>query len=93
MSGVVLNTDGSPAEGARVYLKGEGDDARIVSEAVAADFMGRFVIAARPGTSYRLFAERARAGGRSARIDSSDEIALTAAAELKPIRLTLRRRY
>ena len=68
-------------------------DDRIVSEPVAVDFVGRFVIAARAGTDYLLFAERARPGGRSSRVDSTDQLRLTAVDGLKPVRLTLARRY
>jgi hypothetical protein len=95
VSGVVFDADGTPAEGARVFLKGVGEDDRIVSESVAADFMGGFVIAARAGTTYLLFAERARPGGRSSRVDSTDPIQLTAAEGLglAPVRLKLERRY
>jgi hypothetical protein len=93
VSGVVFDADGTPAEGARVYLKGAGDDARIVSEPVPVDFVGRFVIAALAGTDYLLFAERARPGGRSSRVDSTDQLRLTAVEGLTPIRLTLARRY
>jgi hypothetical protein len=93
VSGVVFDADGAPAEGARVYLKGVGEDDRIVSEPVAVDFMGRFVIAARAGTDYLLFAERPRGGGRSSRVDSTDELRVSAVEGLKPVRLTLERRY
>ena len=93
VSGVVFDADGTPAEGARVYLKAVGEDDRIVSEPVAADFMGGFVIAARAGTEYRLFAERTRPGGRPSRVDSTDQVRLTAADGLEPVRLTLERRY
>ena len=93
ISGVVFDPDGAPAEGARVYLKGVGRNDPIVSEPVAADFMGRFVIAARAGAGYGLFAERARPGGSSSRVDSADEMRLVAVDGLKPVRLTLARRY
>ncbi len=93
VSGVVFDADGMPAEGARVFLKGVGEDDRIVSEPVAADFMGAFVIAARAGTEYRLFAERTRPGGRSSRVDSTDPMQLTAVEGLAPVRLKLARRY
>ena len=93
VSGVVFDADGKPAEGARVFLKGVGEEDRIVSEPVAADFMGGFVIAARAGTEYQLFAERPRPGGRSARVDSTDPMQLTAAEGLAPVRLKLERRY
>jgi Carboxypeptidase regulatory-like domain len=93
VSGVVFDTSGRPAEDARVYLKGAGDDDRIVSEPVAADFMGAFVIAARAGAVYQLFAERLRPDGGSTRVESSDPVTFTAGDGLKPIRLTLERRY
>ncbi len=93
VAGVVFDADGAPAEGARVYLKGVGEDDRILSEPVAADFMGGFVIAARAGTDYRLFAERPRPGGPSSRVDSTAPIHLTAADGLAPVRLKLERRY
>jgi len=93
ISGVVFDPDGAPAEGARVYLKSVGGNDRIVSEPVVADFMGRFVIAARAGAGYGLFAERARPGGSSSRVDSADEMRLVAVDGLKPVRLTLARRY
>ena len=93
VSGVVFDADGRPAEGARVYLKGVGDDDRIVSEPVAADFVGRFVIAALAGTDYLLFAERTRPEGRSSRVDSTDQLRLAVVEGLKPVRLTLERRY
>jgi hypothetical protein len=93
VSGVVLDAGGSPAEGARVYVKGPGEDDRIVSEPVVADFMGRFVIAARAGVEYGVFAERPRAGGRSGGVDASETRRLTAAEGLPPLRLVLARRY
>ena len=40
--------------------------------------MGRFLIAARAGVGYGLFAERARPGGKSRRVDSTDEMRLLA---------------
>ena len=93
VSGVVFDAGGAPAEGARVFLKGVGEGDRIVSEPVVADFMGRFVIAAREGFEYRIFAERAREAGRPSSVDSADEVTLTAVEGLKPVRLTLERRY
>jgi Carboxypeptidase regulatory-like domain len=91
--GVVFDAGGAPAEGARVFLKGVGEGDRIVSEPVVADFMGRFIIAAREGFEYSIFAERAREAGRPSSVDSADEVTLTAAEGLKPVRLTLERRY
>ena len=63
-----------------------------VSQPAVSDFMGRFVIAAGRG-SIRIFAERAREAGRPSSVDSADEVTLTAAEGLKPVRLTLERRY
>ncbi len=93
IAGVVFDAEGVPAEGARVFLKGVAENERIVSGPVTADFMGRFVIAARAGVDYRLFAERPRLDGRTSRVDSADVLRLTAADGLKPVRLTLKRRY
>ena len=45
LSGFVLDADGTPAEGARVFLKGTGEEARILTEPATVDFLGRFVIA------------------------------------------------
>jgi Carboxypeptidase regulatory-like domain len=89
LSGFVLNADGAPAEGARVYLKGASEEARILSEPATVDFLGRFVIAGLANTDYRLFAERTR----DRRVDSSDQVSVRAAAGLKTLKLVLRRRY
>jgi hypothetical protein len=93
VSGIVLDAGGAPAEGARVFLKNVGDDDRIVSEPVTADFMGRFVIAARAGIEYGLFAERARPGSRAGGVDATDTLRLTATDGLALVRLVLERRY
>ena len=87
----MLDAGGAPAEGARVFLRGVGDNDRIVSEPVIADFMGRFVVAG-SGTEYGVFAERARASGRTAAIDATNTLRVTAADGLAPIRLVLERR-
>jgi hypothetical protein len=55
--------------------------------------MGRFVIAARSGVDYILFAERSRPGERSGRVDSTDPLPVTATTVLPPLRLSLHRRY
>ena len=92
VSGVVLDSGGAPAEGARIFLKGVGEYERIVSEPVFADFMGRFVIAARAGGEYGVFAERPRAGSHAGGVDATDTIRVTAADGLAPVRLVLERR-
>jgi hypothetical protein len=74
-----------------VYLKGAGDDDRIVSEPVAADFMGAFVIAARPGAVYQLFAERLRPA--AVQRASVQIRCIHRRRRPEPIRLTLERRY
>jgi hypothetical protein len=89
IQGFVLDADGTPAEGARVYLKGVGEGDRIVGEPVAVDFVGRFAVAALAGTEYAIFAERTR----GSRVDSAEPMRLTPAAGQKPVTLTLRRRY
>jgi hypothetical protein len=87
--GFVLDADGKPAEGARVYLKGAGEIDRIVGQPVVADFVGRFVIAAQAGTAYAIFAERMR----GSRVDSAEPIRVVPAEAQKPVTLTLHRRY
>jgi hypothetical protein len=88
ISGFVLDTDGRPAEGAQVYVKGASEGDRIVGEPVAADFVGRFTVAALAGRDHVVFAERKR----GTRVDSSEQILVSSGVE-KPIRLILQRRY
>jgi Carboxypeptidase regulatory-like domain len=90
--GVVFDPDGVPAQGARIYLKGAGDDDGILSEPAVSDLSGRFAIAALAGASYRLFAEHSRAEGTN-RVDSTDPATITVHDGLAPVRLALRRRY
>jgi hypothetical protein len=89
VEGFVLDADGRPAEGAQVYLKGAGEGDRIVGEPVAADFVGRFAVAAIAGTEYAIFAERKR----GTRADSTDQIRVNPTEAQKPLTLVLRRRY
>jgi hypothetical protein len=89
LSGFVLDADGRPAEGARVYLKGLADDAPIVHGPIEVDFLGRFVVSALSGTECRLFAERAR----DHRVDSTEQLQMTLVDGMQPQRLVLRRRY
>jgi hypothetical protein len=93
ISGSVVEADGAPAAGARVYLKGPEETDYVLSEPAVADRDGRFVLAALGGRKYRLFAERTRGEGASSRIDSSEQLPLTADENGSPVRLTLRRRY
>jgi hypothetical protein len=93
VAGVVFDADGRPADGARVYLKGAEDDDHILAEPAIADMSGRFVIAALAGHHYRLFAERPGPSGRLSRVDSSDQVRITPVEGVKPVRLTLERRY
>jgi hypothetical protein len=55
--------------------------------------MGRFVIAARAGVEYSVFAERARGGGRAGGVDATDTHRLVPAEGLPPMRLVLASRY
>jgi hypothetical protein len=93
IEGIVLEPDGSPASGARVYLKGPSESDYILSEPAITDQGGRFVLAALEGQSYRLFAERARNEGRAYRVDSSEQVPFAAAPTLPPFKLLLQRRY
>jgi hypothetical protein len=93
LEGIVLEPDGSPAIGARVYLKGPSESDYILSEPAITDQGGRFVLAALDGQSYRLFAERARNEGRTYRVDSSEQVTFAAGPDLPPFKLLLQRRY
>ena len=93
VTGIVLEADGWPAPGARVYLKGHADTDYIVGEPAVTDASGRFVLAAISGRPYRLFAERQRSGTPNARLDSSEQVPFVGSVNLPPFRLTLRRRY
>ena len=89
VSGFVLRPDGTPAEGARVYLKGADGNERILSEPAPVDFLGRFVIAGVAGADYRLFAEFSA----THQVESSDQVALTATVGSRPVHLVVRRHY
>jgi Carboxypeptidase regulatory-like domain len=93
IAGVVIDPDGMPAAGARVYLKGTGEGDPIVSEPVATDSWGRFAISAIASDGYRLFAERSRADGSLSRVESTDEAVVTTHEAVSSVRLRLRRRY
>jgi hypothetical protein len=93
VSGVVLSPDGAPVSGARVYLKGPAETDFILSEPAITDATGRFQLAALQGRSYRLFAEWSRDDVPNAAIDSSDQVAFTAASPAPSFKLSLRRRY
>jgi protocatechuate 3,4-dioxygenase beta subunit len=89
VSGFVLDVDGTPAEGARVYVRGIAEGDHIVAEPATVDFLGRFVIAVLAGADYQIFAERSR----PPRTDSTEPVHVIATEGLKPLRLVLRRRY
>ena len=93
VTGVVVDAGGTPAAYAKVYLKGLEDSGFILSEPAVTDASGRFMLAAISGRTYRLFAERARTDTGVTRVDSSDQLPLTAAGGAPPLKLTLRRRY
>lgn len=93
LSGVVIAADGLPADNARVYLKGAGEDDAILAEPATTDSSGRFVISGLSNNGYRIFAERPRTDGQLRRVDSSDPIAVTVTKGLAPVRLLLRHRY
>jgi 5-hydroxyisourate hydrolase-like protein (transthyretin family) len=93
LAGVVVDAGGTPAAYAKVYLKGLEDSGFILSEPAVTDASGRFMLAAISGRTYRLFAERARTDTGVTRVDSSDQVPLTATSGAPPLTLTLRRRY
>jgi len=90
VTGVVLDVNGAAAANARVYLKGPSETGYVLGEPVVTNADGRFALAAIAGRSYRVFAERPRGDAPGARIDSSEQAALTAARDAAPIKLVLR---
>lgn len=93
LEGTVFAPDGSPAPGARVFVKNDAETSYILSEPAMADASGRFVLAAFAGVPCRVFAERTGGSARASWIESSDPITITPAREMVPVRIQLRRRY
>ena len=88
--GVVRDSTGVPAVGARVFLAGPQEGDHIVGEPAITDESGQFVLSAPAGRQYRLFAERARPGSASSRVDVTDVINVTATFDRTVRKLTLR---
>jgi hypothetical protein len=91
LEGSVHGPDGTPAAGARVFLKDAGDEGHIVGEAAVADDLGRFVLAVIEDGGYQVFAERQ--APTSSGPDFSDPVPVTPRAGMPPLRLTVRRRF
>lgn len=91
VTGVVLDPDGAPAAGARVFLAGGPERSFILGMPVVADDQGRFTLAAFEGFDYSLFAERREGEWRVSQ--ASDQQRFPAGAGLPPFRLVLRVRY
>lgn len=92
ISGVVLDSELTPVDAARVYLRGPAERDFILTEAVVTDVSGRFTIAAIE-QEYLLFAERARPGIGHRRMDSTDLLRIVPPSGRASVRLTLRPRY
>jgi hypothetical protein len=92
ISGVVFDSEQTPVEGARVYLRGPAERDFILTEPVETDLSGRFTIAAIE-QAYTLFAERYRPGIPHGRLDSSELLRIAPSPAPASIRLTLRPRY
>ena len=88
--GVVRETTGVPAVGARVFLAGPSEGDHIVGEAAITDELGQFVLSAPAGRQYRLFAERARPGSAARRVDATEVVTVTASFDRPVQKLTLR---
>jgi hypothetical protein len=85
--GIVIDPDGAPAAGARVFVGGQ----YVRGAPVVADSSGRFMVTAFEGFTYRIFAQAEPAASRQ--MTSSDPQTFTATANLPPLRVALRRRY
>ena len=90
IQGVVRETTGIPAVGARVFLAGPNAGDHIVGEPAITDEFGQFVLSAPVGQQYRLFAERSRPGLAGSRVDATDVVTVTASFERAVQKLTLR---
>lgn len=93
LEGFVYRGDGAPAPGARVFLKGPGEDGHLLGAPAVADAGGRFLIALVHGERYHVFAEQMSPTGSSAAPEFSDSVEVSAAPVLPPLRLTVRRRF
>jgi hypothetical protein len=87
--GMVRDSAGVPAAGARVFLAGPLEGDHILGEPAVTDSGGRFVLSVPAGRRYRLFAERTRAGSGN-RLDATDVISVTASVGGTVQLLTLR---
>ena len=92
IEGVVLAPDGSPAAGARVFVKHDSEKSYITSEPATSDSSGRFVVALLAGAAWRLVAERS-GGEERTWMESSDLVSVTPRPDSPPVRIQLRRRY
>jgi hypothetical protein len=90
ITGIVTDSSGAPAEGARVYLRGPDERDYILGLPVVADFVGRFIIAAPADRRYVVFAERDRPGSAN-RLDVTAPVPVTTGPDCDRLRLTLRR--
>jgi hypothetical protein len=73
IAGTVRFEDGSPATGAKVYLRSDSDPARIVGLAAIVDAEGRFGHAVVAGARYRVLAELSARHGDEFVVFRSDE--------------------
>lgn len=90
--GVVVDTAGVPVAGAAVYLKRDGVGGHIVAVRDT-NQLGEFVIAALASRRYQVFAEYAGRDLPAKMMQSSEAIAIDAAAGMTPLRLVVRRQY
>lgn len=93
LEGSVHTADGWTAPGAKVFLKGEGEDGHILGEPAVADSLGRFVLAVLDGARYEVFAERRESHMPPSRAEFSTPVIVEATSGMPPLRLTLRRRF
>jgi hypothetical protein len=94
VTGVVLEPDGGPAAGARVFLKSADENGYVLGEPVISDSSGRFTASALAGREYAVFAERPISDSGNGRVESSDAVKVSLAdTSPAPLTLALRRRY
>lgn len=93
LEGSVHTADGWTAPGAKVFLKGAGEDGHLLGEPAVADSLGRFVLAVLEGQRYEVFAERRDSRKPPARAEFSTPVIVQAASVMSPLRLTMRRGF
>ena len=77
ITGIALEADGSPASGAKIYVKPSSKDFRLIGQPAVAGLDGKFAIALPATGKYVLMAER-MTGRQDVRFTKSDDVEISA---------------